>query len=116
MSHAIAITSILKPVDAVRAFHRIGLTLAQNDHWQVNIIGFGRKNLIINEKIKFFVLPTFSRLGFSRLASQWHIWKAWKTIKPKIIIIETIELLPLALIYKLLHHVKLVYDIQENYS
>ena len=110
------ITSLLKPVDDVRAYKRIGQTLARRDDWRVNIIGFISKNLRKNEKIAFHPLPYFDRLSWKRLYVQYNIWIKWKELAPDIIIVTTFELLPLSVLYKKINGVRLVYDVQENYA
>jgi hypothetical protein len=111
----ILIASVLKPVNDVRAYHKIGCSLAQTNKYDVNIIGFNSKKVLVNEKITTYPIYSFNRLSLKRLLAPYKfLIKAFK-VKPKLLIVTTPELLQVSYLYKILFGAKLIYDIQENY-
>ena len=112
----VVIASVLKPVDEPRMFDRMGVSLAQTNIYQVNIIGFKPKSLPESSDINFHPLFSFKRLGLKRLFAPFKFFMKVKNIRPKILIIGTHELLTAGIIYKIFYPVKLIYDLRENYS
>jgi len=111
----ILIASVLKPVTDVRAYHKIGCSLAQTNKYDVNIIGFNSKKVFDEEKIRTHPIYNFKRLSLKRLfAPLKFLFKTIK-VKPKLLIVTTPELLQVSYIYKIIFGVQLVYDVQENY-
>lgn len=115
MKKRIAITSVLKPIDDPRNYKKIGISLAETNKYEVNIIGHACKNTPTHPKIKFHPVFKFKRLSFKRIFVSWKIYKTLIKVKPDIIIVNTHELLLVTLLYQIIFGSKIVYDVQENY-
>ncbi len=112
----ILIASVLKPVDDVRSFHKIGRSLAQTNKYDVNIIGFKSKKINKHKNISFHPIYDFKRTSISRLASSWKFYKSYLKVKPQVIIVSSPELLIVTYIIRILFGTTILYDIQENYE
>lgn len=112
----IAIASILKPLKDPRSYFKFGLSLRETNKYQINIIGFCSKKEIDEKFIKFYPLFYKNRNSFSRWVAGIKLLKFLMKIRPKILIVTTYELLPVALLGKSFLKYKLIYDVQENYS
>lgn len=113
----IILASTLKPVDDTRIYEKFGKSLAKIKNTEVVIFGTESNNTLpykLEQNIRFepYVLNKEStRLKMSRL-----FYYLLKKEQPDLIIIHTIELLPVLLFYKLKNKgVKIFYDILENY-
>ncbi len=115
----IVLGSVLKPVTDVRLYQKIGLALAQKPTHQLHIIGNAPAKLPENipQNIQLYPVATFHRTSYQRLFYQFVFWSYLQKIQPQIIIVNTIELLPIIVLYKFFtkNKLKLVYDIMENY-
>ena len=111
----LVIASILKPVDDTRMYEKIGTTLADSNKYSVHIIGFKTNNLVSYPNIIFYPLYNFQRLSLDRFTAAWKYYKILLKVKPKIVIVETPELLIVTSIYKILFGSKIYYDVLENY-
>ncbi|MFT6871955.1 MAG: hypothetical protein ACJAVN_000960 [Roseivirga sp.] len=112
----VVIASLLKPIDDTRMFEKFGLSLAETSQYEVNIIGFDSKNIKSTRDIVFHPIKPFDRLSFDRLFKPVSIYKNYIKVKPKIIIINTHDLLIVTCLYKILFGCIIVYDIRENYA
>ena len=113
-NRSIVIASILKPVDDTRMFDKMGRSLA-GDGWRVNIIGYGDNVPVAEESIKFYALGKFERLSVKRAFAKIKVLWWLMSINPRVVIINTHELLLASMIYKLLRGAKIIYDIREDY-
>lgn len=111
----LVIASILKPVDDTRMYEKFGLSLSQTNKYDINIIGFCSKNNPDATNITFHPLFNFKRLSVARLIAPFKCFRAIIKVKPKILIVNTHELLLVAFLYKILFGTKLIYDVRENY-
>lgn len=113
----ICLISLLKPVDDVRMYQKLGISIAQRfPKTEIHLLGFYSANQkSAKENIYFHHLFNFSRLSFKRFFASFKILKWLLKNKPKITIICTYEFLPILILYKLFYKTKLVYDVQENY-
>lgn len=112
----IVIANTLKPVDDVRGYEKIAQSIAKTNKYQVNIIGNTGKKLSDHPSIRFFQ-HSLSRKNFliriqGRIKTMFRIL----SLKPKVLIVQTHELLYAALICKLLMSCKIVYDVREDYK
>lgn len=107
--------SVLKPVDDTRMFEKIGKTLADTGEFDVTIIGYPVSTQPSASLIKCIMLPTFSRLSWQRLMAPWVVFKKINEVKPELIVINTPELLLVAMLNKIFFGRKIVYDVLENY-
>ncbi len=111
----IVIASVLKPVDDTRMFEKIGVSLGQTNKYDINIIGFSSKK---NRKVKgiaFHPIFDFKRISWARATLGWKYLRLLNSISPKLIIVNTHELLLPTLLHKTLYDCSIVYDIRENY-
>lgn len=111
----VVIASILKPVDDTRMLEKFGLSLAETNKYDINIIGFESKNTPVFDNIQFFPIKRFSRVSWQRLSAPWQIYKIILKVKPKVIIVNTHELLIVTSLYKILFGCTFYYDLRENY-
>jgi len=111
----VVIASVLKPIDDTRMFEKFGLSMAKTNKYAINIIGFASKNVRSHEGIQFHSLGNFSRLSWSRLRASWKVYRHYLKVKPKILIVNTHELLIVTVLYKIFYGGKIVYDVRENY-
>lgn len=110
----IVIASVLKPVDEPRMFGKIATALAGQGH-EVHVYGLTNTQVPQNKTVFLHGHFLRKRLGLHRLVIPWLLLRKWLSVKPDVLIICSHELLMVALIYKLLKPVKLIYDVQENY-
>ncbi|MBO3697022.1 glycosyltransferase [Roseivirga sp. E12] len=112
----VVIASLLKPIDDTRMLEKFGLSLAETNEYDINIIGFDSKNVKSTQQVFFHPLEQFERLSFARLTRPWKVYQTYLKVKPKVIIFNTHELLIVTCLYKILFGCKIVYDIRENYA
>jgi len=106
---------VLKPVDDTRLFEKIGMTLAASGEAEVTIIGYPAATLPKHTSINFNSLPLFNRVSWKRLLMPWIVLKKINQAKPELIIINTPELLFIAILNRIFFGRKVVYDVLENY-
>ncbi|MFC2124148.1 glycosyltransferase [Bacteroidota bacterium] len=111
----IVLGSVLKPVDETRMYEKLGITLAETNNYEVNIIGFFSKKIPTSENICFHPIFDFERTGLSRLLAPFKFFKTIVKLKPELIIVNTPEILLVTVLYKILFGCKIIYDINENY-
>lgn len=111
----IVLASVLKPVDDTRMLEKIGATLADSGEYKVSIIGYPSTGCSRHPEIELFPLPKFERLSFKRLIVPWIIFKNINQVKPELIIINTPELLIVAILNRIFFGRIIIYDVLENY-
>ncbi|WPO35959.1 glycosyltransferase [Flammeovirgaceae bacterium SG7u.111] len=107
------LASVLKPLDDSRMFEKFALSLSQ--HYEVHLIGFSSKKPTCLNAVTFHPLPLRGRKSLGRAKSSNFIWKKLLQIQPDLLIIHAVELLPLAVLFRLLKGKPFIYDIRENY-
>ena len=112
--------SVLKPVNDVRMWERMGRSALGTNLFDVSVIGSksGKGSEKISDKIPVRQYPIFGgkRLGSWRLMVGFQYLKLIFEIKPDIQVISSPELIWSAITYRIWHHKsKLVYDVRENY-
>lgn len=110
----IAIASVLKPADDVRAFEKMAMTLAAAGH-EVYLIGMPSTTQTTPSGVHFLELVPFHRLSWRRLLVPIRVLKKLHKVKPEVLIVNTHELLTVGFLNRILFGVKIVYDVQENY-
>ncbi len=110
----IVIASVLKPADDVRAFEKMGLTLAAAG-CNVYLIGMPATTPVTPPNIRFIELTPFHRLHWKRLLVAFKVLKILSKVKPEVLIVNTHELLFVSFLNRIFFGVKIIYDIQENY-
>lgn len=111
----IVIGSILKPVDDVRHFHKLALSMAKANKYEINIIGFKSKKSPVHPNIVFQPVFSFRRISLQRLFAPLRFLKILLQLKPELVIVNSPELLPVSSLNKILFGGIVIYDIQENY-
>ena len=110
----IAIASVLKPADDVRAFEKMAMTLVAAGH-EVYLIGMPATTQTTPDNTHFLELVPFHRLDWRRLLAPFRVLKKLRKVKPELLIVNTHELLLVSVANRILFGVKICYDIQENY-
>lgn len=114
----IVIASILKPLDDVRHFQKLGNSLAKLPNTQIHLLGREVVHSIPETKsnITFrIIFPSEGNL-FQRLLAPWKLFFYLIKEKPEQVISCTHELLIVIILHKILFGTKIIYDIQENYA
>jgi glycosyltransferase involved in cell wall biosynthesis len=111
----VVIASVLKPIDDTRMLEKFGLSMAETNKYDINIIGIESKNTPSYNNVSFHPLPTVKRTSWKRLMYKWKVLGILIKVKPKIIIANTHELLLVISLYKILFGGQIIYDIRENY-
>lgn len=118
MKQVVVLASILKPVNDVRLYEKIGKTLAKNSPEDVfHLIGFQPFTLSSPSlpNIHFHPIFSFKRLSLARFKTGFSFFRKLWQLKPDIVVVATFELLFPVCIYTWFRKTKLVYDVQENY-
>jgi hypothetical protein len=117
MSEKVAvIASILKPVNDTRMYEKLGRSIRESNKYRVNIIGFGVKNIPVQQGMAFHTLYQGKRSGVARLLAPLKFLIKLIQLHPNLTIVCTPELLLPAVLYKLIYSTRLWYDVQENYQ
>lgn len=112
----IVIASVLKPVNDPRGFEKMAHSLAR-ENFDVFLIG--QPSQIVsadNPSIQLLALPKFDRSSFFRWLAPVVIARKIHQVKPEILIVNTHELLIVAVINRILFGTRILYDVQENYA
>lgn len=114
----IVFASVLKTIYDVRMYKKLAASLANEA--EIHLIGAAIAPTPLPYSInQCFFYPTtiLSRLSWQRWFFGFKFLRLLLTIKPDTIVVNTVELLPFAILYKAykLGKVKLVYDVMENY-
>lgn len=115
MRAKIAIASALKPVIDPRAYEKIGKSLANSGRYEVHILGSLPTTEEVSPQISMHPISANSKGRINRLFLPWKILAELIIIKPDLLIINTHELLFIAVLFKLITGKKIIYDIHENY-
>ena len=113
----IFIASVLKPVDDIRHYKKLALSLAKANKYQIFILGKGYPKKTLCRQIQFESFGDFNRSNIlKRIIAQFIFSRRIHHDRPQVVIITTVELLPISVILKFIFKFKLIYDIQENYT
>ncbi|AZQ61989.1 hypothetical protein EI427_06975 [Flammeovirga pectinis] len=112
----IVLASVLKPVDDSRVFEKIGLSLSKIQNAEIHIVGTASLNKTAPiQNITFHPYDEISKKP-TRLTTSRLFLSQIRKVKPDLIIVHTIELLPALIYYKIKNKkVKIIYDMLENY-
>jgi glycosyltransferase involved in cell wall biosynthesis len=111
----IVLASLLKPVDDTRMFEKFGISLSDSGHYDVVIIGYPSSVKPAYPNVSFMPLSTFKRISIERLLAPLKVLAKLYKVKHDILIVNTHELLMVALLNRIIFGGKIIYDIQENY-
>jgi glycosyltransferase involved in cell wall biosynthesis len=111
----IVLASVLKPVDVSRMFEKIGKSLTSVPDYEIFIIGYPSLKPPEHAGIRFIPHPIFNRLSLRRLLIPLLTLKKIFKVKPDVLIVNTHELLIVAVTFRILFGTRIIYDVQENY-
>ena len=114
--YRIVIASVLKPVTEPRAFSKLALSMRETNKYHINIIGFCSKKSPKTEDVRLTPVFCQHRTHLNRLFVPIKFLNEIISYKPNLVIVTTYELLPMALLGKLMFNFRLIYDLQENYA
>jgi len=110
----IVLAAVLKPVDDTRMFEKFALSLSAN--YEVHIIGFEASIPPLSQpNIYFHPIFRFHRTSNHRLQASQLFWQKLKALKPQLLIVHAVELLPMACWYGIRYRIPVCYDVRENY-
>jgi len=109
------LASVLKPVDDVRMYEKIALSLQETQRYEITTIGFTSKAIPTNSAIHFKEAFKFKRTSLARWMAPWKVFKTALQVKPELLIINTFELLIVSAAIRIFFGCKIYYDVQENY-
>lgn len=110
----IVIASTLKPVDDTRAFEKFAVAFAKVGY-EVFLTGRPPARKTAYPNIHFIPTRNFSRLGLYRLLLPWDLFKKIREVKPEVLIVNTHEILLVAVANRIFFGTRIFYDVQENY-
>ena len=111
----VVIASLLKPVDDTRMYEKLGLSLAQTNKYEINIIGFFIKKINFHPGVRTFPIFNMPRSGISRIFQPLKFLILLLKVKPEVTIVSSPDLLLVTLFYSGITRTQFIYDIQENY-
>jgi len=112
----IVLASILKPVDDTRMFEKMARSLSKITDYEIYVIGYpGQSKINEHQSITQLPLMPFKRLSLSRMLAPWHVLQKMYKVKPKVLIVNTHELLIVSILNRILFGTQIIYDIRENY-
>lgn len=114
----ILLASLLKPINDTRLYEKLGLSLSKINGSSIHIAAY---EALIPDRapanLHFHPIFRFERLSSGRLTAQRVYYRLLQHIRPHLVVVSTHELLLATLLYKARYGgVRIVYDIQENYS
>ncbi len=111
----IVLASVLKPVNDTRMFEKIGKSLSNNPDYEIFILGYPSKHPPNEPRITFIPHPNFVRLSLERVLTPLRILKKIHQVKPEALVVNSHELLIVAVLYRIFFGARIIYDVQENY-
>jgi glycosyltransferase involved in cell wall biosynthesis len=114
----IFLASVLKPLDDIRMYGKLALGVRYCLP-QTSIHLFGRSVTMPKSMPDGFhthPLRLGRRWGWRRLWAWWQFWRTLRRLRPQVVVVCALELLPWACLYKYWVGCEVVYDMQENYS
>ena len=111
----ILIASYLKPVNDIRSFEKMALSIAKNNRYQVYTLGYPVSSETSDKNVVQIPLNKFKKNGIARIKARLQALNIYLKLKPEVIIVNSTDLLLITVAYKILFGAKIVYDIQENY-
>lgn len=114
----ILLASLLKPINDTRLYEKLGMSLSKISGASIHLAGYIAP--IPTEapvNIHFHPIFKFGRLSTGRITAQRNYYRLLEHLRPHVVIVSTHELLLATLLYKARYKgVRIIYDIQENYS
>ncbi|WP_114751924.1 glycosyltransferase family protein [Pleomorphovibrio marinus] len=107
--------SVLKPVDDVRTYHKLGKSLIREGEFRITIAGYASKKTPKNQSAELINLFSGKRGHLGRILTYFKLFRLIRSLKPDIVVTSTYELIPATLAAKGLQKFIWFYDVQENY-
>ena len=115
MNKRVLIASLLKPVNDVRAFHKIAKTIAACSDTEVFVMGRKPNEPLEETQIRMLPLSASNRNWKNRLKCIWeYTYTLWK-VRPHVIIVNSPDYLIVSSLYRIIFGGTFCYDIRENY-
>jgi hypothetical protein len=111
----IVIASLLKPVDDTRMYEKMAVSLADSGRYEVFIIGFPGRRISTHAFVHFRPLHRFKRISVSRLFAPGQVLRLLIEVDAELVIVNSPELLIVAILNRIFFGRKIAYDIRENY-
>jgi len=111
----VVIASVLKPVDDTRMFEKFGVSLSDSGRYNVVIIGYPSIAKPAYPNIEFIALNPFPRLSLRRMFAPLQVLTKLYKVKHDILIVNTHELVIVAMLNRIFFGNRIIYDIRENY-
>src|SRR5258708_5275249 len=96
-------------------FEKMGLTLSASGKYEIFIVGQPSSIAPSHPDIHFVPFKRFARISLRRVLAVVKIQRILHQVQPEILIVNTHELLIVAVLNRILFGVRIVYDIRENY-
>lgn len=109
----IVVASVLKPVNDTRMRGKIARTLLKIPDTELHVFGFPSSDT--KDGVCAHPSSSFPRLSLRRLLLPWSIYRQVISLRPRLFIITTHELLAVAVLARIVLGCRIVYDVQENY-
>lgn len=108
----ILVASVLKPIRDIRHYHKLSWALGRHlPEARFYFAGYG-----LPQAANEFSLFRGRRLSFARLGAVMRFLRLLWRLRPRVVMVCALELLPFALLYRLLSGAYLILDLQENYE
>jgi hypothetical protein len=111
----LSICSTSKPCDDPRMYQKLAHSFGQTNKYEINIIGFGPKNIENEKNISFYSIKEDTEINNGRLQRLKKIMGLWRRFKPSVLVICSPDLLIPAIMVRLQSGCRIIYDMQENY-
>jgi len=111
----IVIASVLNPVNDTRVFEKMGISLAEQNDYEIFIIGQASEDIPEQAGIQFIPTKPVDRLSIGRVLLRLKVALNIIKVKPELLIVNTHELLIVSIVNRILFGCIIVYDIRENY-
>jgi glycosyltransferase involved in cell wall biosynthesis len=102
-------------LDDPRAYEKFALSLVNTGKYKIHLVGPPSTITPKNSEITFHVAGQGQRSGWQRLLLPLQIWRVIVKVKPQLLIVNTHDLLWVAVLNRILFGCRLIYDVQENY-
>ncbi len=119
-SDTVLLASVLKPLEDVRIYQKIGKSLLRHfPDMRLCVLAYhpiGEDLPVASERVRFVRLFGRGRLHFTRLWANFRLIYQAKNTQAHHLIISTWELIPAALFLSFWRGTRILYDVQENYA
>jgi len=112
----IVLASVLKPVDDTRMLEKMSASLSGTGDYEIFIIGYpAREPSPAIENVHYIPLIPFTRLSIGRILAPLKVLLKVHKVKPELLIVNTHELLIVAMLNRIFFGTRIIYDVRENY-